>query len=229
MNTWLKTICFLTLSVCLLPKAQADLILQFSPDNLQSGTTVSIGNTFAVDLYVAESGGETGMVDSGLFSFGTLATYSTANLQFLSGTIDPVWTPLFSELFAGPQQGQISAYGAAFDEIPKADVIHLATFQFQAIEAGITSILFGDLDSTIDDFTLGDATVDNPFPTSLDVPLFGDTLTNTYGFSVNIQSTAVPESSAFSSIIFAFILWLLRKRVSGRLPGIRLRCRSFNV
>ncbi len=53
------------------------LILQFSPNNTVTSINVNLNDTFNVDLYVAQDGGETRLTSAVLLSFGVRATYDT--------------------------------------------------------------------------------------------------------------------------------------------------------
>lgn len=187
--------------------SKAELILQFSADNSVNGTSVFVGQSFLVDIYLVET--STSNLSNGLLGFGFRGTFDSSRLQATGGTTDPVFNFTGSPNANISFPGQVDMFGGA-SVPPQAAVIHLGQLNFLALSPGSSVILFGDLDSNFDDFTLNDA----PSFTSLDSAIFGAGGVGTFGFNVSI--TAVPEPSSLVTILLTLSLPLIarsRKRI----------------
>lgn len=196
-TTWLAAM--FGLSAC-----QAGFVLQFSPNNTLNELQLNVGDTFSVNIYLAQTGSENRLVDDGLVGFGVRGTYNSSILQSTGGSVNPAFA--ITPTVDSTQPGQVDAFGGSLAP-PQQAAILLTTVNFQAILPGVTSLSVGDLDNGLSDFALNDLAT-----TDLDPILFGASLNQTY--SLNITVVAVPEPTILPCVLALSMLF--RNRRSAR-------------
>jgi hypothetical protein len=185
--------------------ALGGFVLQFSLDNTVQSINVNAGDTFAVDVYIAETGLETRLSSDGLLGYGLRSEFNTSLLTAVDAESDNAFPLVGSPESDNSIAGQIDIFGASFAP-PTGNVIRLARFNFIANTAGTTTIAFGDLDPSFSDFTLNDS----PNFTDIDSDLFGSNFTNQTNFVVNIQAIPEPNSVLLCTVI-ASVAPLMRR------------------
>ena len=191
-------------------QTQADYILAFNPTNSLNSVIVPVGS-FSVDLYLIESN-TTNLTTHGLLGFGTRGTINSSLLS-ATGATNAVTFPISGGSPDLSVPGRIDVYGGASSP-PKFASIRLATLNFLAVSPGTTSIVFGDLDTGVSDFTLSNS----PTFTDLDGLIFAPGgIPRTFTFTVQ----AVPEPSSFTSVSLLVL-------VAAALARSR-RCRRFKT
>ena len=213
MSKSLLCLVLVTCSTVLTATAEASLVLGFSPLANVTSTTVNIGDSVAVPIYLVEDGADTRLFDSGLFGFSLEANYSIAGLQFQSISFNPAFDDfdhdasfagrlLLSGLSTLPPTGQTN--------------IQLATVSFLVTGPGVHTISLADPNPLVSgqDFVLNDGTIANGFDFSvIDAELFGPAYDQTFNLTVNVS--AVPEPSSALSLLGSFVLFYSYKRRFG--------------
>lgn len=186
----LTAIVFALASLATSQNGFADLILQFSPSNTVTTINVTEYDPFSISLYIAQQGSETRLTNLGLLSFGVRGTYDAGLLTALGGSVSSDFPINGDPDIDISVLGQADMFGGSLSP-PKSPSIFLGTFHFLAQAPGFTTINFGDLDSSFDDFSLNDS----PAFTGIDQELFSPALNRVYG--INVSITSVPEPSSF--------------------------------
>lgn len=189
-------LCFVTLDA----SAQAGFVLNFgtvaspAPGSV-STSTIGVGESIDISIYLSESTGETRLADSGVATTGTKATFAST----FGAVSDVVLNPslrLFPVTEFDNAAGTMSLAGVepSFNGI-KGNSVLIGTFRFSATAPGDTTFKFGDFNP---DLAVSDFSLHSPDFNFIDIDqaLFGVDRLRTYDFTVQ-SITAVPEPSSF--------------------------------
>ncbi|MEL7337991.1 MAG: PEP-CTERM sorting domain-containing protein [Planctomycetota bacterium] len=201
---------------CICKPANAELTLAFSTDNGENFSDVfdvRTGESLRIGVYLQQSGGETILTSEALVAWGFGLTRSPSEFGAIADAFsNPAFN--FENHNVATTSGFEWEYGESAATGIRGDEILLGSFQFDAIEEGITRF-------TVEDRLVGSGIENASWFTSaltpLDTEIFGETEEDTFRFSVN-SITAIPEPSGTVLIVGIGLIAYVRRRRRNREP-----------
>lgn len=211
----MKAFISLVVFVALTPNSYGDLIMSFTSDgSAQLLTTVNVGQTATLDVYLRQTAGEFNTVpyNAGLVSGGVRLNFGS-EVQVNAFTPDAAWELSSLEPEPPPISGYADLATAIFSNLPVlpiSNAIKIGTVTFQGVIPGLANITFEDPAGfglfVLDDFdsTVIDGDVD-----------FG---LNAAEIQVNAEAIPEPSSVGLSLLVFgaAFVVTAYRARRRGK-------------